>query len=137
MFRSGQSKGRREASFHPSVPSSIHASICPVIHPSRHGLFTPMGWRKSEIQTWCGGQMYRQIHTHTCALGTRYIHLSRHPSIHLSGHPFVPSWFVYSDGAEKEWNQHPLAHQVVVLSMGWVAFLHPASIIQLFLVSDQ
>ncbi len=29
-----------------------------------------------------------------------FIHLSRHPS----GHPSIPSWSIYSDGAKKEWN---------------------------------
>jgi hypothetical protein len=33
-----------------------------------------------------------------------FIHLSHHPSVHLFSHPSVSSWFVYSDGAEKEWN---------------------------------
>jgi hypothetical protein len=58
MQCSGQSKGRHEASFHPS----IHL----VIHPSRHDLFTPTGQRKSAIQTWHSGQMYSQIHTRLC-----------------------------------------------------------------------
>jgi len=25
---------------------------------------------------------------------------------HLSDHPSIPSWSVYSDGAKKEWNTH-------------------------------
>jgi len=29
---------------------------------------------------------------------------SFHPSVHSSGHPFVPSWSIYFDGVEKEWN---------------------------------
>ncbi len=33
-----------------------------------------------------------------------FIHMSRHPSVHSSGHPFIPSWSVYSNRAEKEWN---------------------------------
>jgi hypothetical protein len=32
-------------------------------------------------------------------------------------------------------NQHSPMHQLAVLSMGWAAFSHPASIIQLSLVS--
>jgi hypothetical protein len=33
-------------------------------------------------------------------------------------------------------NQHPPMDQLVILSMGWVAFFHLASISQLFLVFD-
>jgi hypothetical protein len=29
----------------------------------------------------------------------------KHHFIHLSRHPSVPSWSVYSDGTEKEWNR--------------------------------
>jgi hypothetical protein len=119
--------------------------MCLIIHPSCHGLFIPTGRRNSEIQTWHNGQMYHQIHTQlcikhevqTCALGTGCIHLSRHPFVHPSDHPSVPAWSVYFDEAEKEWNQHPPTHQLVILSMGWAAFLHLALITQLFLVFDQ
>ncbi len=34
-------------------------------------------------------------------------------------------------------NEHLPMHQLVILSMGWAAFFHPASISQLFLVSYQ
>jgi hypothetical protein len=30
-----------------------------------------------------------------------FIYMFRHPSVHPSGHPFVLSWFVYSDRARK------------------------------------
>jgi len=44
-----------------------------------------------------------------------FIHLSHHSSVHSSGHPFVPSWSVYSDGAEKEWNTDAdLSHAAAV-----------------------
>jgi len=88
-----------------SIYPIIHSSICPIIHQSRHGLFSPTGRRKSEIQTRRDKQMYHQIHTHlcirhgvqTCALSTGCIHLSIiHPSIrpviHLSRHGlFTPT----------------------------------------------
>jgi len=51
------SKGRREASFHPFVLSSIH--------PSCHGLFTSTGRKKSGIQTRRSGESNRK-RWHTC-----------------------------------------------------------------------
>jgi hypothetical protein len=57
------SKGRRDASFRPSVPSSIR------------------------------------------------------PSVHPSGHPSVPSWSVYSDRAEKEWNTDAARLRIIYISV--------------------
>jgi len=50
------SKGRREASFH----SSVLSSICLIIHPSCHGLFTLTRRRKSGIQTRHGEESNRK-----------------------------------------------------------------------------
>ncbi len=53
------SKGRREASFHPSVPSSVHPF----------------------------------------------------------GHPSIPSWSIYSDGAEKEWNRDAIRWRIIYINV--------------------
>jgi hypothetical protein len=81
-------KGRCETSFHPFVSSFI----CSVIHPCCHGLFILTGRRKSGIHTWHGKQ------------SKGHHEASFHPSVHPFGHPFVLSWSVYSDRAEKKWN---------------------------------
>jgi hypothetical protein len=59
----------------------------------------------------------------------------KHHFIHLSCHPSILSWSVYSD---RKWltlsggpvtcrvNQQPPMHQLAVLSTGWVAFFHSA-----------
>jgi len=57
----------------------IHPSIRLVIHPSRHGLFTRTGQRKSGIQTQHGGQSKGRRET------------SFHPSVPSFIHPSVPS----------------------------------------------
>jgi hypothetical protein len=66
-------------------------------------------------------------YTHTCALGTgfkyHFIHLSCHPSIHPFGHPSVPSWSVYSNGAEKEWNTNALWQRIIYISVVNFIFL--------------
>jgi hypothetical protein len=46
-----------------------------------------------------------------------FIHLSHHPSVHPSGHPSVPSWFVYSDTAEKEWNTNTMQWKIIYISV--------------------
>jgi hypothetical protein len=46
-----------------------------------------------------------------------FIHLSRHPSIHLLDHPSVPSWSVYFDGAEKEWNTDAAQRRVIYINV--------------------
>ncbi len=90
------SKGHRETSFHPSVPSSIcpsvWSSICPVMV-----CLLQRGRERVKFRCGATGKVKDVVKHH-------FIHLSRHPSIHPSGHPSVSSWSVYSDGAEKEWN---------------------------------
>jgi hypothetical protein len=46
-----------------------------------------------------------------------FIHLFRHPSIHSSGHPSVPSWSVYSEGVEKEWNTDTPPWRIIYISV--------------------
>jgi len=46
-----------------------------------------------------------------------FIHLSRHSSVHSFGHPFVSSWSVYSDGAEKEWNTDAMRQRIIYISV--------------------
>jgi len=46
-----------------------------------------------------------------------FIHLSCHPSAHSSDPPFVPSWSVYSDGAEKEWNTDATRQRIIYISV--------------------
>ncbi len=48
-----------------SICPVIHLSIRLVIHPSRHGLFTPMGWKKSGRQMQHDGKSNRK-RWHTC-----------------------------------------------------------------------
>jgi hypothetical protein len=63
-----------------------------------------MGWRKSGIQTRHGGESNRK-RWHTCqslAMTGQMDEMMLH--IHLVIH--IPSWSVYSNGVEKEWNTH-------------------------------
>jgi len=46
-----------------------------------------------------------------------FVHLFRHPSVHPSGHPSVPSWSVYSDRAEKEWNTDGARLRIIYISV--------------------
>ncbi len=46
-----------------------------------------------------------------------FIHLSHHSSVHLFDHPFVSSWSVYSDGAEKEWNTDAMRKRIIYYSV--------------------
>jgi hypothetical protein len=46
-----------------------------------------------------------------------FIHLSHHPSVHPSGHPSVSSWFVYFEGAEKEWNTDAMRRKIIYISV--------------------
>ncbi len=46
-----------------------------------------------------------------------FIHLSHHPFIHPFGHPSILSWFVYSDGAEKEWNTNAVRWRILYISV--------------------
>jgi hypothetical protein len=48
-----------------SICFIIHSSIYSIIHPSRHGLFTSTGWKKSGIQTWRDRKNNRK-RWHTC-----------------------------------------------------------------------
>jgi hypothetical protein len=46
-----------------------------------------------------------------------FIHLPHHSSVHLSDHPSVLSWSVYSDGAEKEWNTDRARRKIMYISV--------------------
>ncbi len=50
------------------------------------------------------GKSESTLHIVKDVLKHHFIHLSRHPSVHPSGQPFISSWSVYSDQVEKEWN---------------------------------
>jgi len=93
------SKGRREASFHPSVLSSIHPiMVC---------LFW-QGGERMEYRRDIAGKVKDVVKHH-------FIHLSHHRSVHPSNHPSISSWSVYSDRVEKKWNTDT-AWQANVLS---------------------
>jgi hypothetical protein len=47
----------------------------------------------------------------------RHRETSFHPSVHLFGHPFVPSWSVYFDGVKKEWNIDPVWQRIIYISV--------------------
>jgi len=44
-------------------------------------------------------------------------HSSINPIIHPSGHPSVPSWSVYSDKVEKEWNTDATQQRIIYISV--------------------
>jgi len=46
-----------------------------------------------------------------------FIHLSCHPSVHPFDHPPIPSWSVYSDRAEKEWNTDAARRRIIYISV--------------------
>ncbi len=73
-----------------SICSIIHPSICSIIHLSHHGLFTPMGWRKSGIQKWCSGENNRK-RWHTCQSPAMTGQMAKwcFTSIRSSIHPFM------------------------------------------------
>jgi len=41
----------------------------------------------------------------------------KHHFIHLSHHPSVPSWCVYSDRAEKQWNTDVALWRIIYISV--------------------
>jgi hypothetical protein len=41
----------------------------------------------------------------------------KHHFIHLSCHPSVPSWSVYSNGAKKEWNTDAAWQRIIYYSV--------------------
>jgi hypothetical protein len=46
-----------------------------------------------------------------------FIHLSCHPSVHLSDYPFVSPWSVYFDRAEKDWNTNTARQRIIYISV--------------------
>jgi hypothetical protein len=46
-----------------------------------------------------------------------FIHLFHHPSIQLSGHPFILSWSVYSNRVKKEWNTDTTWWRIIYISV--------------------
>jgi len=97
------SKGCREASFHPSVPSPIRPSIQSSIHLVMVCLLW-QGEKRMEYRRDTTEKAIGRDGTHAKALhwwedGWNDASLS-------FGHPSVLSWFVYSNRVEKEWNTH-------------------------------
>jgi hypothetical protein len=43
--------------------------------------------------------------------------VGKHHFIHLSHHPSIPSSFVYSDGAKKEWNIDAARRRIIYISV--------------------
>ncbi len=95
------SKGRREASFHPSVSSSICPSVWSSIHPIMVCLLR-RGGERLEYRLYVTEKAIRNIVKDV--MKHHFIHLSHHPFVHPFGHPSISSWSVYSDEANKEWN---------------------------------
>jgi hypothetical protein len=75
-------------SIRPSVWSSIHLVMVCLLGRGKERV----EYRRSTV-----GKVKDVVKHH-------FIHLSHHSSIHPSRHPSIPSWSVYSNGVEKEWN---------------------------------